>query len=302
MKYFEQYCSHYINKSSNTTESYYAAVKQYYDFASTEYGWNEEEIVKNTTWSQITLFRNSLVRKGHSPFTVNNRISALRSFFRFLMLTHIIPSNPVEEVETVSTTGVEQNKDYLTVEEYTKVLRTIITPTGKKQDKFSFTSKRDAFMVGLMIVGGFRISEVLNMKLNQINKEEKIVTILGKGNKLRTVPLTDSIIKLMEEYLKERNSVNPQDDTLFLNIKGGKLTRQGTNKNIKKYCERAGVNKDITNHSLRHTAITTMIQNGVDVAKVQTIAGHSDSKTTGRYYVSHLQTRDVERQLPELNF
>lgn len=302
MIYFDNYREHYINKSDETINSYEQSVKQYYEFCLEKYGWStEKEIVEKTTWSEVTLFRNSLIKKGLSPFSVNARISGLRSFFKFLMLSHVITSNPAEEVENVNTQSVEQNRDFLTEEEYKVLIKTIQTPSGKKQDKFSFTSKRDAFFVGLLVVGGFRISEALDMTINQINRDKKQVTVLGKGAKLRTVPLTGSVIKLMDEYLKERELLATDCDKLFVNIKGDKLSRQGTNKNLKKYCDRAGIDKDITNHSLRHTAITTMMEKGTPVAVAQVIAGHTDPKVTSRYYSKHLKTDVEESMLPDLD-
>lgn len=300
MNLFNQYQEHYINKSEETIGSYEVSVRQYYEFCQEKFGWDtEEKIVKSSTWSEVTLFRNFLVQKGLNPYSVNVRISGLRGFFKFLVLTHYISENPAEQVENVGTQDVEQTKDYLTEVEFKHLIKTIQTPSGKKQDRFSFTSARDAFMVGLMVTGGFRISEILSMKLGQIDVEKKDVKVVGKGKKLRSVPVSDSVIRLMNEYLAEREAIETDCDKLFINIKGTGLTRQGTNKNLKKYTERAGIQKDITNHSLRHTAITNMIDKGVGVERTQVIVGHSDSATTSRYYKDHLSTSVPESYFPE---
>ena len=113
------------------------------------------------------------------------------------------------------------------------------------------------------------------------------------------VPVSSAVIKLMQEYLEERTTVATDCDILFINIKGGKLSPQGTNQNIKKYCERAGIEKHISAHCLRHSAITNMIDKGVPVARVQVIAGHSDSATTARYYKEHLDTMVDDNFFPE---
>lgn len=300
MKLFNEYEEHYINKSDNTLGSYKDSVHSYYSFCEEQLGYQtEEEIISKTTWSEITRWRNFLIKSGLSPYSVNVRICGVRSFFKFLVLTHRVQSNPAEEVENVGTQSVEQHKDYLTEAEFKHLIEVIKTPSGKKQDRFSFTSTRDAFMVALMVTGGFRISEILEMKIGQIDTEHKQVKVIGKGNKLRTVPVSSSVIKLMETYLTERATVATDCDSLFVNLKGTGMTRQGTNKNLKKYCERAGIDKDISNHSLRHSAITNMIDKGIDVARVQVIAGHSDSKTTARYYKDHLDTQVDENYFPE---
>lgn len=297
---FKHYQEHYINKSEETIGSYEVSVRQYYEFCQEKFGWDtEEKIIESSTWSEVTLFRNFLVQKGLNPYSVNVRISGLRGFFKFLVLTHRISENPAERVENVGTQDVDQTKDYLTEVEFRHLIKTIQTPSGKKQDRFSFTSARDAFMVGLMVTGGFRISEILSMKLGQIDTVKKEVKVVGKGKKLRSVPVSDAVIKLMDTYLEEREAMETDCDRLFVNIKGGSLTRQGTNKNLKKYTERAGIQKDISNHSLRHAAITHMIEKGLGVERTQVIVGHSDSATTARYYRDHLDVSVPENYFPE---
>ena len=302
MKLFKNYKDHYIDKSKETIASYEVSVRQYYEFMNEKYELQDEmDLIKKSTWSTVTLFRNSLKQKGLSPYSVNVRISGLRAFFQYLVLDHKIEVNPVEQVEMLSTNSVEQHTEFLTEDEYKLLIKTIKTPSGRKQDRFSFTSSRDAFFVGLMVVGGLRISEALGLTVDQIDRVNKCVTVLGKGAKLRTIPLSNAVITLLDEYLTEREQVATVCDNLFVNIKGGKLTRQGTNKNIKKYCERAGISKDITNHSLRHTCITSLIERGVPVATVQKISGHSDSRTTSRYYLDHIDTGGYEELLPSLD-
>lgn len=298
MNLFNEYKLHHITKSECTLETYEVAVKQFYDFMHEQGFTNENEIIKNTDWSKAMLFRNTLIKKEYNPYSINNRISALRSFFKFLLLTRKITENPFDSVENVGTNGVEQKSSYLTEDEYKRLLQVIITPSGKKQDKFYFTSKRDVFMVAMMITGGFRISEILSMKLNQIDTEKKIVKVLGKGKKLRNVSLSGQVLKLMEEYLAVRNDADPVDDTLFISLRGKPLSRQATNNNIKKYTERAGIDKPITNHSLRHTALTSMAEKGMPVAKVSAIAGHTSIATTSRYV--HANTEIDEEFLPDL--
>ena len=298
MNLFNEYKLHYITKSECTLETYEVAIKQFYEFMNEQGFLTEDEIIKNADWSKAVMFRNTLVKKEYNPYSINNKISGLRSFFKFLLLTRRVAENPFDAVENVGTNGVEQKSSYLTEDEYKRLLKTIITPSGKKQDKFYFTSKRDVFMVAMMITGGFRISEILAMKVNQIDTEKKIVKVLGKGKKLRNIPLTGQVLDLMNEYLAVRNDVNPVDDTLFISLRGKPMTRQATNENIKKYTERAGIDKPITNHSLRHTALTTMAEKGMPVAKVSAIAGHTSITTTSRYV--HASTEVDEDFLPNL--
>ena len=301
MQVLENFVKHYSRKSVNTLDSYTRTIKQYYSFVKKEKQWSDElHIITNTTWSEINLFVNYLIEKDLNPYSINQKLSALKTFFKFCRLQHLINSNPVEEVEKVGTECVEQNSDFLTPNEFKTLMRTIKTPTGGKQDCFSFTSQRDLFMVGLILTTGLRISEVLDLKINQINLDSKTIRVLGKGKKLRTVPVTQEVIMLMNKYLIERKKLKNivDKEIMFLSRNGKKMSRQNTNVNIKKYCKRAGIEKDIHNHSLRHSSLTAMVESGMSLAKVQAMAGHSDSKTTARY--THTTTENIEEYLPQL--
>lgn len=301
MDILNSFLRHYSRKSQNTLTSYSTTVKQFYKFVEQENGWSDEEqIITNTTWSEINLFVNSLLEKNLSPHSINQKLSALKTYFNFCRLQHMITSNPVDEVEKVGTECVEQKSDYLTPGEFKTLMQVIGTPSGTKQDCFEFTSKRDLFLVGLMLTTGLRISEVLALKLNQIDTDNKRIKVLGKGKKLRTVPINNDVVVLMDNYLTERDNLKTivDEDILFLSRNGKQMNRQNTNTNIKKYCKRAGIEKDIHNHSLRHSALTAMSENGMSVAKVQAIAGHSSPSTTSRYL--HTSTEDLDEYLPNL--
>lgn len=301
MDILNSFLRHYSRKSQNTLTSYSTTVKQFYKFVGQENGWTDEkQIIANTTWSEINLFVNSLLEKELSPYSINQKLSALKTYFNFCRLQHMITSNPVDEVEKVGTECVEQKSDYLTPEEFRTLMQVIGTPSGTKQDCFEFTSKRDLFLVGLMLTTGLRISEVLALKLNQIDTDNKRIKVLGKGKKLRTVPINNDVVVLMDNYLTERDNLKTivDEDVLFLSRNGKQMNRQNTNTNIKKYCKRAGIEKDIHNHSLRHSALTAMSENGMSVAKVQAIAGHSSPTTTSRYL--HTSTEDLDEYLPNL--
>ena len=300
MKLFNEYVKHYKYKSENTIESYEQAVKQYYEFMNVN-GYNtEDDIISNSSWSNLIMFRNMLEEKQLNPYTINARLSGLKSFFNFLVYAKVISENPMDTIERISTDSVEQNTDYLTEEEYKRLLTTIKTKLpNTKQDNFTLTSKRDVLLVGLMIQTGLRVSEILGLTVNQIDTENKRIKVLGKGKKLRTVVFTDDILTLLQDYTDVRNTLDIKDtEILFLSRNGRKLSRQNVNVNLKKYCERAGIEKDIHPHCLRHTALTLMGESGLSVAKISAIAGHTDTKTTSRYL--HVKTDDIEEYIPKL--
>lgn len=300
MKLFNEYVKHYKYKSENTIESYEQAVKQYYEFMNVN-GYNtEDDIISNSSWSNLIMFRNMLEEKQLNPYTVNARLSGLKSFFNFLVYARIISENPMDMIEKVSTASVEQNTDYLTEEEYKRLLTTIATKLPNvKQDNFEYIRARDLLMVGLMLQTGLRISEVLSLTVNQIDTENKKIRVLGKGKKLRDVVFTDDVLTLLQDYTDVRNTLDIKDtEILFLSRNGKALSRQNINTNLKKYCERAGIEKNITPHSLRHTSITQMGESGMSVAKISAVAGHSSTTITSRYL--HVNTQIEEEYIPKL--
>lgn len=301
MKMLESFLVHYSRKSEHTLDSYGRTIKDYYGFVSNMYNVDDEtDIINHTTWSELNLYVNHLLDKQLNPYSVNQKISALNTYFNFLKLRHVIEENPVEFVERVGTESVEQHTDYLTEDEYKKLLQTITTKLPRtKQDNFELTSKRDVLLVGLMIQTGLRISEVLALKVNQIDTEQRKIKVLGKGKKLRTVSFTSDILTLLEAYIDVRNTLDIKDtDILFLSRNGRKMNRQNVGENLKKYCDRAGIEKNIHPHCLRHTALTQMGESGLSVAKVQAIAGHTSPTTTSRYL--HVRTDDIEEYIPKL--
>ena len=300
MKLFNEYVKHYKYKSENTIESYEQAVKQYYEFMNVNGYDTEDDIISNSSWSNLIMFRNMLEEKQLNPYTINARLSGLKSFFNFLVYARIISENPMDMIEKVSTASVEQNTDYLTEEEYKRLLTTIATKLPNvKQDNFEYIRARDLLMVGLMLQTGLRISEVLSLTVNQIDTENKKIRVLGKGKKLRDVVFTDDVLTLLQDYTDVRNTLDIKDtEILFLSRNGKALSRQNINTNLKKYCERAGIEKNITPHSLRHTSITQMGESGMSVAKISAVAGHSSTTITSRYL--HVNTQIEEEYIPKL--
>lgn len=300
MKLFNEYVKHYKYKSENTIESYEQAVKQYYEFMNVN-GFNtEDDIISNSSWSNLIMFRNMLEEKQLNPYSINARLSGLKSFFNFLVYAKIISENPMDTIEKVSTASVEQSTDFLTHEEYMRLLDIIGTKLPNvKQDNFEYIRARDLLMVGLVLQTGLRISEVLSLTVNQIDTENKRIKVLGKGKKLRDVVFTDDVLTLLQDYTNMRNTIDIKDtDILFLSKNGKKMSRQNVNVNLKKYCERAGIEKNITPHSLRHTSITQMGESGMSVAKISAIAGHSSTTITSRYL--HVNTQIEEEYIPKL--
>ena len=276
----------YADKSKNTMANYTKSILDFYQFMQEKFNCQtEDEIIKSTDWLQAQTFRNNLIDKGLNPKTINNTLSGLRSYFKFLILAREIEVNPFRDIEQVSTKSVEEyERPYLEESEFEVLINTIKSQDAvKRQQNFDLTSTRDALAVGIMLKAGLRVSELLSIKENDIDEETGIVSVLGKGNKRRNVKIGQDNIQRLREYKYVRKAYT-QSDYLFVNRYGNQITRQALNKNLKSYLDRAGLNMEISAHGLRASCATSHLRNGVRVTQVAKLLGHSDIKTTLKHY------------------
>ena len=237
----------YADKSKNTMANYTKSILDFYQFMQDKFNCQtEDDIIKSTDWLQAQTFRNSLIDKGLNPKTINNTLSGLRSYFKFLILAREIEVNPFRDIEQVSTKSVEEyERPYLEESEFEVLINTIKSQDAvKRQQNFDLTSTRDALAVGIMLKAGLRVSELLSIKENDIDEETGIVSVLGKGNKRRNVKIGQDNIQRLREYKYVRKAYT-QSDYLFVNRYGNQITRQALNKNLKSYLDRAGLNMEV---------------------------------------------------------
>lgn len=219
------------------------------------------------------------------------KMSSLRTFYEFLVKREYIKESPMDGVD-----GPKIGKylpDVLSMEEVDKLLD--IEP----KDAFTY---RNRCILELLYSTGLRISELVSLKLNNINIDECMVKVMGKGSKERVVPLSDIAIQYIEKYIKDVRPTmlkKSQTDYLFLNNHGKCLTRQAIFKMIKKRAEDIGLKKDISPHTLRHSFATHLLQNGADIRFIQELLGHSDVGTTEIY--THVINETLKKDYDELN-
>ena len=147
---------------------------------------------------------------------------------------------------------------------------------------------RDRALLETMYATGIRVSELINLKLKNLHEDLKLVKVLGKGSKERLIPINEVALSWIKRYEKKvRDPLllqkNKSSEFIFLNNRGEALTRQAVWQIIKRYCKMAGIEKDVTPHTLRHTFATHLLENGADLRVVQEILGHSDISTTQIY-------------------
>ena len=283
--YLSEFVMFYCKDSKETASNYRRVSKEFCEYTMEQRGWSMNELVANTNKRDILMYIQELEGRGLSPHSINFYISAVSTFFKYLVeFDYRDKTNPCDTVQRVSTQGVEQKQEYLTEDEYTNLLQAIKVRTAKAR-KFEFTSARDTLLVTLNLTVGLRCSEALNLTVEQFNSD--VISIIGKGGKLRKFKVTDEIRTRFNEYMEVRDQAfndGEDSDLLFVSVTGKELHVKDINKNLKKYCERCGIDKDITSHCLRRSCATHYLQEGIPVAQVATLLGHSDVKTTMRYY------------------
>ena len=283
--YLSEMVMFYCANSKETASNYRRIAKEFCEYTMEQRGWSMDELVANTNKRDILMYIQELEGRGLSPHSINFYISAVSTFFKYLVeFDYRDKTNPCDTVQRVSTQGVEQKQEYLTEDEYTNLLQAIKVRTAKAR-KFEFTSARDTLLVTLNLTVGLRCSEALNLTVEQFNSD--VISIIGKGGKLRKFKVTDEIRTRFNEYMEVRDQAfndGEDSDLLFVSVTGKELHVKDINKNLKKYCERCGIDKDITSHCLRRSCATHYLQEGIPVAQVSRLLGHSNPQTTMRYF------------------
>ena len=237
--------------------------------------------------SDILAFISHLLDEGAAFSSSARHLSSIKSFFRFLVLEGHITINPADNLESPKIR--RKLPEVLTVEEVDRLMASpnVVSPTGL----------RDRAMFELMYATGLRVSELLSLEVDDINLTAGYVRCLGKGRKERIVPVGKIASFWVERYMgrsRQKLIKGAFNRTLFVNAKGRKMTRQGFWKLLNKHVARAGITKEVTPHTLRHSFATHLLENGADLRSVQEMLGHADISTTQIY--THL-TRQHLREV-----
>ncbi len=224
----------------------------------------------------FSLYLSSTLSSGLSPRTRARRISAAKGFFAFLFERNEILENPSELTESPKT-PINIPK-YLTTEEVETLLNA--------PDQSVPEGVRDRAMLEITYAGGLRVSELVGLTIDALDLEMGCVRAFGKGSKERIIPLGAPAIKCVSVYLDSARPLilkNKRSEYLFVTRRGGPMTRQGFWKIIKKLAIKAGINKELSPHTLRHSFATHLVQNNADLRSVQIMLGHSNISTTEIY-------------------
>ena len=267
---FEQYLREKKGASNNTLESYMRDMGQFIKYLLMTDVNNMTDVDKSVIDGYIEYCKNS----NRSNATITRVIASIRSYYNFLITIGIVNSNPTVGVKTDK--AEKKLPEILTQKETDLLLSQpdINDPKGC----------RDKAMFELLYATGIRVSELIGLDIDDINLDVGIIRCTNQKTE-RIIPLYDSAVKTVELYVKRVRAFNIFDDekALFVNMNGQRLTRQGFWKIIKQYTKQAGIKKDITPHTLRHSFATHLLENGAQLKDIQQMLGHSDISSTQVY-------------------
>lgn len=219
-----------------------------------------------------------------APASVSRMISALRKFYRFLLREGAISADPMTKIDTPK--RAQHLPATLSSQEVDALMA--------KPDTDKPLGLRDRAIFELMYATGLRVSEVVDLRLDQLHLAMNLLQVAGKGDKERLVPISPQATQWVDRYLQEARPKllkRVQPKNVFVNFHGGPMTRQGIWKNLKAYIASIGIEKDVTPHTLRHSFATRLLENGADLRVVQELLGHSDISTTQIY--THLSNQHL---------
>jgi integrase/recombinase XerD len=229
----------------------------------------------------------SLQDKRYAETTRARKVAAARSFFKFLVAENVIKEDPTQNMESLNV-GRSLPKP-ISVDQ---TMLLLAQPAKKSTPE----GKRDSAMLQLLYASGMRVSELVSLDLEHVNTTENEVRCIGKGRKERLIPIAPQAASTVAEYIRVARPRLVRRDTekaLFLNRRGDRLTRQGFWQILKEYAKDAGLEAQVTPHTLRHSFATHMLNRGGDLRTVQELLGHANISTTQVY--THLTTEHVRR-------
>ena len=273
--------------SQNTRKSYERDLEQYLTFLTEQHikDWQAVDRVL------ILSFLQQLQQSGKSSATIIRMVSSLRRFHQFLRQERFTDHDPMQHID--SPKKQQKLPDTLSLSE---VERLIETPDTKE-----VLGIRDRAILEVMYATGLRVSELIGLQLKDLHLSMGLLQTTGKGDKERIVPLGDLAIQWIETYLEEARPFltwkHPEESHLFVNNHGKQLSRQGIWKNLKALVRKAGITKNVTPHTLRHSFATHLLENGADLRTVQELLGHADISTTQIYtHITKKRMTEVYKQ------
>ena len=277
---YENYLVKVKNASGNTVSSYIRDIRQYSEWLQR----TEGQDVVSAQQVNITEYLAYLQSQGKSGSTASRTLASLRNFYAYLVSTGFLEQSPVAEDIHIDR-GEKKLPQILTGKEVELLLAqpACVDPKGF----------RDKAMLEVMYATGIRVTELIDLNIDDVNLELR--TIRCGGKKPRAIPLYPAALRALTVYLRDVRMVmvpDPAERALFVNVSGTRMSRQGFWKILKHYQEKANIEKEITPHTLRHSFAVHLLENGADLGSVQELMGHSDISSTQMY--AHMINQKVK--------
>ena len=269
--------------SENTVESYMRDLRQFAHFILRQYDVTPRKVER----TMIERYMGWLFERGREKTSQARCLCGIRSFFNFLLISDQIEASPAEFVDTPK--FGRHLPDILTTAEIDRIIATVDMRTTK--------GIRDSAMLEVLYSCGLRVSELTSLRLSDLFFGEGYIRVIGKGDKQRLVPISTVARDKIQRYLEERRSARSGEEVVFLNNRGGQLTRVMVFTILKQAAQRAGIDKHISPHTFRHSFATHLLEGGASIRQVQEMLGHESILTTEIY--THLDSDHLRHTLEE---
>ena len=263
--------------SNNTVKAYEADISSFFQWLD-----NEDLKYKNLQEDHINQYISFLFQRKMRSSSVNRKISSIKSFYIFLVKRNFLKNSPLNDLVTP-----KQEKylpESMSEAEVDKLLNS--------PDVANKIENRDKAMIEMLYATGMRISELVNLKITDVDMKRCVVKVFGKGSKERLVPFGETALDSLKSYLNEREQSSSKE--IFLSNRGKKMTRVAFWQRVKVYLIRENLKNSISPHTLRHAFATHLLNRGADLRSVQLLLGHSDLSTTQIYtHIAKQRLSDV---------
>ncbi len=288
LKEYEYYLKITKGLSHNSIKSYITDLKEYIEFLNKNYLLRDPDKI---TKQHIRNFIARLKRKNNTASSISRKMSAIRSFHKYMLIEKIIYTNV-----TIGISLPKKEKRLPLVLSVNEIDALMIAADG--DDPLEL---RNRAMLELLYGSGLRITELIELRLADLHLNMGFINVTGKGNKERIVPIGDEGQYALKRYLDKGRSVlkKVQGDIIFVNNRGNKISRVGFYKTLKRLAIKAGITKDISPHTLRHSFASHLLENGVDLRMVQELLGHEDISTTQIY--THINKKQLKSVYEEFH-
>ena len=270
LKLFFKFLENDKKVSNNTLLSYKRDLKQFKEYID-EIGIKYNKV----KCENIKEYIEYLNTEGKKSSTISRTIASIRAFYQYEVKNKRVSIDPTENIQSPK---IEKRKPCILTSKEVEILL-------DQPKEVDLKGIRDKAMLEFAYASGMRVSEIISLNIEDLNFEEGTV-VCKNGNKTRMIPLGKMCLNALKEYVDNARNIlvkSEKETSLFVNLNGKRLTRQGFWKIIKYYQEQANITKDITPHTLRHSFATHLLQNGADLKSIQMMLGHSDISSTQVY-------------------